>query len=142
MGVYTVTGGAQGKSQLSGMTPWAFWTGTTTWRTHAATPSVRSHDCLWSNIHMEIENPRTTQFVPLLGAFNFEHKRMDALSLTDEFSFLVDWTKGGEGQEVLREHIRAGSLIRVNQHGQLHQGVLKFESGMNTNDGMVVVEVA
>jgi hypothetical protein len=30
----------------------------------------------------------------------------------------------------------------VKQHGKQHQGVLKFESGMNTNDGMVVVEVA
>jgi hypothetical protein len=91
---------------------------------------------------MDIRDPKTTQGVPLLGAFNFERKPMGALRLPDEFSFLMDWTKGGEGQEVLREHIRAGSLIRVNQHGQQHQGVLKFENGMNTNDGLVVVEVA
>jgi hypothetical protein len=91
---------------------------------------------------MEIESPKTAGFVPLLGAFNFEHKPMGAIGNPDEFSFLIDWTKGGEGQEVMREHIRAGSLIRVNQHGQQHQGVLKFESGMNTNDGLVVVEVA
>ena len=91
---------------------------------------------------MEIENPKTAEFIPLLGAFNFEHKPMGALSLPDEFSFLMDWTKGGEGQEVLREHIRAGSFIRVKQRGLQHQGVLKFESGMNSNEGMVVVEVA
>jgi hypothetical protein len=54
----------------------------------------------------------------------------------------MNWTKGGEGQEVLREHIRDGSLIRVKQHGKQHQGVLRFESGMNTNEGMIVVEVA
>ena len=103
---------------------------------------MRTRGCVWSNISMEIENPKTAEFVPLLGAFNFEHKPMGALSLPDQFSFLMDWTKGGEGQEVLREHIRAGALIRVKQHGQQHKGVLKFESGMNTNDGMVVVEVA
>src|ERR1700678_2509529 len=88
---------------------------------------VRTRGCLWSNIRMDIENPKTSDFVPLLGAFNFEHKPMGALRLPDEFSFLMDWTKGGEGQEVMREHIRAGSLIRVKQHGQQHQGVLKFE---------------
>jgi hypothetical protein len=91
---------------------------------------------------MEIANPKTAEFVPLLGAFNFEHKPMGGLGIPDEFSFLMDWTKGGEGQEVLREHIRNGSLIRVKQYGQQHQGVLRFESGMNSNDGMVVVAVA
>jgi len=103
---------------------------------------VRTHGFVCSNIRMEIVNPKTAEFVPLLGAFNFEHKPMGALRLPDEFSFLMDWTKGGEGQEFLREHIRSGSLIRVKQHGKQYQGVLKFESGMNTNDGMVVVEVA
>jgi hypothetical protein len=57
---------------------------------------------------MEIANPKTAEFVPLLGAFNFERKPMGALGIPDEFSFLMDWTKGGEGQEVLREHIRDG----------------------------------
>ena len=91
---------------------------------------------------MEIENLTNAEFVPLLGTFNFEHKSMGALGIPDEFSFLMDWTMGGEGQEVLREHIRNGSLIRVKQYGQQHQGVLRFESGMNSNDGMVVVAVA
>ncbi len=93
---------------------------------------------------MDIENPKTAVFVSLLGAFNFEHKSMGALGIPDEFSFRMDWTKGGEGQEVLREHLRAGSgsLIRVKQQGKQHQGILRFESGINTNDGMVVVEVA
>jgi hypothetical protein len=42
----------------------------------------------------------------------------------------------------LREHIRSGTLIRVKQLGMQFQGILRFESGINTNDGMVVVEVA
>ena len=88
---------------------------------------------------MEIEDPKTAGFVPLLGAFNFEYKPLSNLRLPDEFSFRIDWTKGGEGQDVLREHIRSGSLIRVNERRQQYQGILKFESGMNTNDGMVVV---
>ncbi len=91
---------------------------------------------------MEIEDPKTAEFVPLLGAFNFERNVMGTLGIPDEFSFLMDWTKGGEGQDVLRENIRVGSLIRVKQRGQQHQGVLRFESGMNTHDGMVVVTVA
>lgn len=93
---------------------------------------------------MDIENPKTAVFVPLLGAFNFEHKSMGDLGIPDEFSFQMDWTKSGEGQEVLREHLRAdsGSLIRVKQQGKQYQGILRFESGINTNDGMVVVEVA
>ena len=93
---------------------------------------------------MEIENQKNAEFVPLLGASNFERKSMAALGIPDEFSFRMDWTKGGEGQEVLREHLRAGSgsLIRVKQQGKQYQGMLRFESGINTNDGMVVVEVA
>ena len=93
---------------------------------------------------MKIENPQNAEFIPLLGAFNFEHKSMGALGIPDEFSFRMDWTKGGEGQEVLREHFLAGSgsLIRVKQQGKQYQGTLRFESGMNTSDGMVVVEVA
>jgi len=93
---------------------------------------------------MDIENPKTAVFVPLLGGFNFEHKSTGARGIPDEFSFRMDWTKGGEGQEVLREHLRtgSGSLIRVTQHGKQYQGTLRFESGINTNDGMVVEEVA
>jgi hypothetical protein len=91
---------------------------------------------------MEIENPTNAEFVPLLGAFNFEPKSMGALGIPDEFSFRIDWTKGGEGQDFLREHIRSGTLIRVKQLGKQFQGILRFESGINTNDGMVVVEVA
>ena len=91
---------------------------------------------------MEIENPQSLAFLPLLGVFNFEHKSMAALGIPDEFSFRMDWTKGGEGQEVLREHIRSRTLIRLKQQGKQYQGILRFESGINTNDGMVVVEVA
>ena len=91
---------------------------------------------------MEIENPKSAAFVPLLGAFNFEHKSMGALSIPDEFSFRMDWTLGGEGQEVLREHIRSRTPIRMKQQGTQYEGMLRFESGINTIDGMVVVEVA
>lgn len=91
---------------------------------------------------MEIENPKNAEFVPLLGAFNFEHKSMGALDIPDEFSFRMDWTKGGEGQEFLREHIRSRTIIRVKWQGKQYQGVLRFESGINTIDGMVVVGVA
>ena len=91
---------------------------------------------------MDIENPKTALFVPLLGAFNFEHKSMGALGIPDEFSFRMDWTLGGEGQEVLRDHIRSRTLIRVKQQGKQYHGMLRFESVINTNDGMVVVEVA
>jgi len=92
---------------------------------------------------MDIENPKTAVFVALLGAFNFEHKSLGALGIPDEFSFLMDWTKGGEGQEVLREHIRSRTLIRVKQgEGKQYQGILRLESGINTIDGMVVVGVA
>lgn len=93
-------------------------------------------------IDMEIENPTNAAFVPLLGAFNFEHKSMGALGISDEFSFRMDWTKGGEGQEVLREQIRSKTLIRVKRQGRQFQGVIRSESGINTADGLVVVEVA
>jgi hypothetical protein len=89
---------------------------------------------------MEIENPTNAEFVPLLGAFNFENKYMGALGIPDEFSFRMDWTKGGEGQEVLREHIRSKTLIRLKRQGKRFQDILRFESGINTVDGMVVVE--
>lgn len=65
---------------------------------------------------MEIENRKNAEFVSLLGATNFEHKIM--------------------------EHIRSRTLIRVKQQSKQYQGILRFESGINTNDGTVVVEVA
>ena len=55
--------------------------------------------------------------------------------------FGVDWTKGGEGQEILREHIRASSLLKVTWRGKQYQGVLKMEWEMNTNNGRVILEV-
>ena len=48
----------------------------------------------------EIENPITAKFVPLSGAFNF---RLGA----NEFSFLMDWTKKDDGQEILGKYIRS-----------------------------------
>jgi hypothetical protein len=77
---------------------------------------------------MEIENQKSAEFVPLVGAFNFEHKSMGALGIPDEFSFRMDWTKGGEGQEVLREHIRSRTLIRVKRQGKQCQGILRLRA--------------
>ena len=91
---------------------------------------------------MEIENQKTAGFVPLLGAFNFLYTPLGAQHLPDNFSFGIDWMKEGDGQEILREHIRAGSPIRLKQRGQQYQGVFKHEWGFNTNDGMAIVEVA
>lgn len=91
---------------------------------------------------MEIENPKTANYVSLDGAFNFEYARLSAKGLPDEFSFGIDWTKEGAGQEILREHIRSHSLMRVRQHGVQYQGVFKHEWGFNTADGMIIVEVA
>ena len=54
---------------------------------------------------MEIENPNTAEFVPLPGAFNFEYIPMGAQNLPDNFSFRFDWTKKGDGQEILQEGI-------------------------------------
>ena len=89
---------------------------------------------------MEIENPKTAVFVTLLGAFNFVPTR-SRHGLPDTFSFRIDWTKGGEGQEILREHLRLGSLMRVKQHDKQYQGVLNFEHGINSCDGAVVADV-
>lgn len=91
---------------------------------------------------MEIQNPTTSEFVPLLGAFNFEYTRNGALGIPDEFIFRVDWTKEGKGQDILREHIRDRSILSVRQRSQQYQGRPKFESGINTPEGMVAVEVA
>ena len=91
---------------------------------------------------MEIENPKTAEFVPLLGAFNFEYKPLGSLRLPDEFSFRIDWTKGGEGQDVLREHMQSKSLLRVRNHGGEYRGAFKDGGwGINTSDDMVIVEV-
>jgi hypothetical protein len=72
---------------------------------------------------MEIENPNPAEFVPLPGAFNFEYIPMGGQNLPDNLSFRIDWTKKGDGQEILQEGIRSGSPIRVKQHGQLYRGV-------------------
>jgi hypothetical protein len=90
---------------------------------------------------MEIENPNTAEFVPLPGAFNFEYIPMGSQNLADNFSFRIDWTKKGDGQEILQEGIRSGSPIRVKQQGQLYRGVFKGEWGFNTTDGMVIFAV-
>jgi hypothetical protein len=103
---------------------------------------VRTHGCVWSNIRMEIENPKTAGFVPLLGAFNFLYTPLGAQRLPDNFSFGIDWTKEGDEQEILCEHIRSSSPILLKQRGQQYQGVFKHEWGFHTNDGIAIVEVA
>ena len=88
---------------------------------------------------MQIEN-QTGTFVPLLGGVNFQaDKRHPSVPVT--YSFGIDWTKEGDGQEILREHIRSSSAGRVEWHGAEYQG--KFEDlwGMNTAEGMVRLTV-
>lgn len=89
---------------------------------------------------MEIRNPKTEEFLPLIGAFNFDHYRVGQ-SVFYEFSFAIDWTKGGDGQDVLRDHIRDGSLMDVRNHGQEYRGKFKFEWGFNSSDGKVIIDV-
>ena len=115
-------------------------------------PRVReSHPCPlaarrrpWFNMHMpvEIENPKTAEFVPLLGTFNPEYRELGSLRLPDEFSFEINWTLNGDGQDILREHIRAKSVLRLMDRGRHYQGTVKHESGFNTSDGLVVVAIA
>lgn len=81
----------------------------------------------------EIEDPKTTKFVPLLFAFNF---KPDALGA----SFGIDWDKGGEGQDILREHLRSGSVGRVRTAGCVFQGVFKDLGGFNTSRGFVALQ--
>ncbi|HEY2471417.1 MAG TPA: hypothetical protein VGI45_26745 [Terracidiphilus sp.] len=90
---------------------------------------------------MEIENPKTGRFVPLLGASKFEYTPLGAQHSPDEFSFRIDWDKGGEGQEILREHIRSGSFLRVRERREEYKGAFLREWEFNTREGMVIVEV-
>ena len=90
---------------------------------------------------MEIEDPWATGFVPLDGAFNFVYRPSTDKRLPNEFNFGIDWTKGGQGQDILREHIREHSTMRVQMRGETYQGVFKHEWGFNTPDGTVIMEV-
>jgi hypothetical protein len=49
--------------------------------------SATARSC--SNIRVDIANPKTAEFVPLWGSFNFEHKPMGGLAIPDEFSFRI-----------------------------------------------------
>ena len=89
---------------------------------------------------MEIKNPGTGAYIPLLGAFNFERKPLSKRTVIDQFSFYVDWTKGGRGQDILRQHIGFKSPMHVKWHGVEHRGVMSFEAGINTADGLVVAD--
>jgi len=88
---------------------------------------------------MDIESTKTNALVPLLGTFNHEEARVAGVST---ISFHIDWTKGGDGQDVLRDHIRLESHGRVVWHGKQYKGVPKVIWGINTEDSLVVLEVA
>jgi len=88
---------------------------------------------------MDIQDPKTNAYVPLLGAYNFEHKLMKHLNVANQFSFMIDWTKGGPGQAILADHLRLKTPLAVNHHGRRCAGVTLFVTGMNTNDSMVAV---
>jgi hypothetical protein len=53
---------------------------------------------------------------------------------------MIDWTKGGPGQAILRDHLRLKTPLAVKHQGKTYRGFALLETGMNTNDGMVVVE--
>jgi hypothetical protein len=89
---------------------------------------------------MDIQDPKTTAYVLLLGAVNFEHTPMGHLKIADQFSFMIDWTKGGSGQAILRDHLRLKTPLAVKHQGTKYLGVPLRETGMNSNDGIVVVE--
>ena len=87
---------------------------------------------------MEIRNPTTAEFIPLLGAFNFEYRCSNLQSQPSVFSFGINWEKEGDGQGVLRDHLRTKTPFRVRHYGQEYQGVLGLETGINTANGMVM----
>jgi hypothetical protein len=90
-------------------------------------------------VKMEIQNPQTGLFLPLQGAFNFRVNPSGIQGIPEAYTFGVDWTQGGEGQEILREHIRSKSLLSVKHHGQLYAGVVEFTADINSPNGAVMV---
>lgn len=87
---------------------------------------------------MKIENPQSATLVPLMGAFNAVP---GGPPIPGALSFKIDWTKGGEGQDILREHFRSGSPGRIEHDGKHYSGVFEDLGGFNTEDGFVVVGV-
>jgi len=88
---------------------------------------------------MEIQNPQTGQFLPLQGASNFRLNPSGIRGIPETYTFGVDWTQGGEGQEILREHIRSKTLLCIKHHGQLYTGIVEFEADINTAHGAVMM---
>lgn len=88
---------------------------------------------------MEIRNPQTGLFLPLQGTFNFRVNSSADQEIPDAYTFGVDWTKQGEGQEILRGHMRSKSPLTLRHRGQLYTGAVEFEAGINTARGDVMV---
>lgn len=88
---------------------------------------------------MEIRNSQTGLFLPLQGAFNFQVNPSGIRGIPEAYTFGVDWTKEGEGQEILREHIRSKSLLSLRHHGQTYEGMVEFTADINSPNGSVMV---
>jgi len=86
---------------------------------------------------MEIQNPQTGAFFPVSGCFNFTL----VLSQAGTLAFGVDWTKGGDGQELLRDNIGSGSLLKVRWRTKVYQAIFKTERDKYSNSGRVTLEL-
>jgi hypothetical protein len=91
---------------------------------------------------MEIKDTTTGKFVPLEGAFNFDYAPSRTAGIPNAFSFGIDWTREGAGQDILREHIRFGSSMSVRERGREYRGIPQDVGGFNTPDGSVFVPIA
>ena len=99
------------------------------------------------NTAMDIQDPNTSTYVPLLGSFNFEHQgafdfKHQHLDIANELSFLIDWTTAGPGQAILREHVRLKTPLSIQHQGNEYRGAgAKVVWGMNEKDSLVVVDL-
>lgn len=91
---------------------------------------------------IEIQDPKTGNYVPLVRAFNFEIKSMASVGERDIFSFKMDWTKEGSGQAILRDHIEYHTPLTVKYLKREYRGLVLFQTGENSSDGMIMVQEA
>jgi len=91
---------------------------------------------------MEIQNPQTATFVALHGASNFQCNPSGIKDIPEAYTFNMDWSKGGEGQEILRDFIRSKSPLCVRVYGKPYIGAVEFEHGINSTNGGVMLRKA
>jgi hypothetical protein len=89
---------------------------------------------------IEIQQTEGT-FVPLAGAYNFDcDPPRNGLTL---FHFSIDWTLSNPSieQDILRESLRTEKMICVRNNGHVYRGKIIMDTGVNTSDGAIVVQV-